>query len=97
MTCLAAAGTFASLSAAVTVADAVDSASTVLSYDMPRLASVESDLQVNATVLIAKGSNIGTFQASQAGRMAATACEATEWNSDRSKFRILPGSVYVPC
>lgn len=82
MTCLAAAGTFASLSAAVTVADAVDSASTVLSYDMPRLASVESDPQVNTTVLIAKGSNIGTFQASQAGRMAATACEATEWISN---------------
>ena len=97
--CLVAAGTFASLSAAVTVAHAVDSASMVVSYDMPRLASVKSVSHVNSTVLIAKGSNMGTFQASQAARSAATACEATEWISDtmlacRTKAGILDSEVY---
>ena len=97
--CLVVAGAFASLSATVTVAHAVDSASMVVSYDMPRLTSVMSISHVNSTVLIAKGSNMGTFQASQAIRSAATACEATEWISDtilacRRKAEIVDSEVY---
>jgi len=97
--CLVVAGTFASLSAVVTVACAVDSASMVISYNMPRLASVKRISHVNSTVLIAKGSDLGTFQTSQAARSAATVCGATEWISDtilacRTKAGIVDSEVY---
>ena len=80
--CLTAAGTSTSLSATVTVAGAVDSATAMLSYDTPQVAAVRRTVYGSQILLEAEGINIGTMQASQRARVLASACQATKWVSD---------------
>ena len=80
--CMVSAGMASSLPASVTVSGAVDSATMVLSYDIPQVRLAIRSVQSSGTVLHAVGTNLGFVQASHASRISQTACEATEWASD---------------
>ena len=80
--CMVSAGMLSSMPASVTVSGAVDSATMVLSYDIPQVKLAIRSVQSSGTVLHAVGTNLGFVQASHASRLSQTACESTEWASD---------------
>jgi len=82
MSCHTSAGLGPSLSAAITVAGAVDSATMMVSYDALQIASVIRVVQITVSLVFATASNIGTVQGSVRARESETGCEYTEWISD---------------